>query len=48
MFEYSNKECIKKIKEFLVNKVWSLQLINVFVSKYLLHARECSNSKGIF
>lgn len=48
MSDYSNKECIKKIKEFLLNKVWSLQLINAFITRYLLNAQECNISKGIF
>jgi len=48
MFEFSNKECIKKIKKLLTNKIWSEQLVNVFVSQYLLRAKECNVSKGNF
>ncbi|XP_026810744.1 uncharacterized protein LOC113552198 [Rhopalosiphum maidis] len=42
----SNKECIKKMKDLLANKSWSSDLVNVFTTRYLLQARECSVSKG--
>lgn len=48
MPEFSHKECTKKFKELLTNKVWSLQLVNVFVARYLLQAKECSVTKGNF
>ncbi|KAF0757208.1 Ribosomal biogenesis protein LAS1L [Aphis craccivora] len=43
---YSNKECTKKIKDLLVNKSWSSDLVNVFTTRYLLQAHECNVSKG--
>ncbi|CAI6367525.1 unnamed protein product [Macrosiphum euphorbiae] len=42
----SNKECVKKMKNLLVVKDWSSDLVNVFVSQYLLQAHECNVSKG--
>lgn len=48
MPELSNKECIKRIKTLLANKVWSPQLANVFVTRYLLQAQECNISKGAY
>jgi len=44
--KFSNKECVKKIKELLANKLWSLQLANVFVTRYLLQSQECNVSEG--
>lgn len=41
-----NKECIKKMKELLANKDWSSNLINVFTTRYLLQAQECTVAKG--
>ncbi|KAL4150064.1 hypothetical protein QTP88_003905 [Uroleucon formosanum] len=46
MSECSNKECVKKMKNLLVIKDWSSDLVNVFVSQYLLQAQECNVSKG--
>ncbi|XP_025203994.1 uncharacterized protein LOC112600885 [Melanaphis sacchari] len=43
---YSNKECIKKMKDLLANKDWSSDLVNVFTTRYLLQAHECNVSKG--
>lgn len=48
MSECSNKECVKKMKNLLVIKDWSSDLVNVFVSQYLLQAQECNVSKGNF
>ncbi|XP_060879384.1 uncharacterized protein LOC132951605 [Metopolophium dirhodum] len=42
----SNKECVKKMKNLLIIKDWSSDLVNVFVSQYLLQAHECNVSKG--
>lgn len=47
MHTFSYKECIKKIKEFLSNKVHSSHLVNAFVTRYLINAQECNISKGI-
>ncbi|VVC31397.1 Hypothetical protein CINCED_3A019295 [Cinara cedri] len=43
---FSYKECIKKIKEFLANKVYTSQLVNAFVTRYLMNAQECNSIKG--
>lgn len=48
MPKFSNKECTKKIKELLANKVSSSQLVNVFVTRYLLQTQECNVSEGNF
>lgn len=48
MNKFSNKKCIKKMKELLENDAWSSQLVNVFVTRYLLQSNECKVSKGIF
>lgn len=48
MSELSTKECVKRIKTLLMNKVWSTQLVNVFVTQYLIKAKECNVTKGIF
>lgn len=43
----SNKERVKQIKELMSNDVWSSKLVNVFVTRFLLQAKECNISKGI-
>jgi hypothetical protein len=48
MPEFSYKECLKKIKEYLANKHTSSQLVNLFITRYLLQSEECNISKGIF
>lgn len=44
---FSYKECLKKIKELISNKVHSSHLVNAFVTRYLINAQECNISKGI-
>lgn len=44
--KFSNKKCIQRIKELLENDAWSSQLVNVFVTRYLLQSKECKMSKG--
>lgn len=44
----SYKECIKKIKEFLANKVYTSQLVNAFVTRYLINAQECKGTLEYF
>lgn len=46
MLVFSNKECIKKMIKLLAIKDWSSQLVNVFVTQYLLQAQECNVFKG--
>jgi len=48
MPECSNKECVKKIKDFISRKDWSSDLVNVFTTQYLPQAHECNVSKGSF
>jgi len=48
MPEFSNKDCTKQIKELLADKIWAPQLVNVFISRYLLQSKECNINKGIF
>lgn len=48
MPKFSYKECLKKIKEYLANKLLASQLANLFITRYLLQSEECNISKGMF